>query len=97
MKKEMLKKMQMPKKPMAEEEAEMDLGLEMGDMEDMPMEPEMPMPEGEEEMAEGEISPLADLGDEEIINELKSRGLSLDDIKAMFKEEAPEEAEEEMV
>ena len=84
MKKEMLKKMEMPKKPMAEQEADADM-MELG-LEDLPAE-DMEMSEGEEmaeEPVEGELDMISD---EDLISEFKKRGLSLD------AEEMPEEDE----
>lgn len=69
--KDTLGKLKMPEKPMAESEAEMDLGMEAGE-EEMPMEDEV-MPEGEMMMDE---EGLAIYSDEELLEELKLRGLS---------------------
>ena len=76
--KDMLGKLGMPKKPMADMEAEQDLMLE----EDMGMGEEGDeLLEGEpldEELPE-ELSPLDDLADDDLIAEMKKRGLSLED------------------
>ena len=66
-----LKNMGMPKKPMAEEELDADLmGEEL---------------EGETELEEGapleEESPLADIADEDLINEAMMRGLLPEDFE----------------
>jgi len=80
MKKELMKKMAMPSKKAPEMEAELDLeGLSLDD-EPMPED----MAEGEEDLLAGEEMPegnemLADIADEELLAEVKARGLSLED------------------
>ena len=93
-----LKDMDMPKKPMGAEEAEMDLAMELGEEEPMLEEDEM-MPEGPEEM--DMESPLADFSDDELMQEMQMRGLMPEgeegeeempeDDMMMAEEEEPEE------
>ncbi len=95
---EQLKKIKMPAKPMGAKEAEMDLDMELGEMGEE--KPEMPIPgmEKEEEEEElGEMGPeqegedmFKDIDDQMLIEEMKKRGLSLDD------EGKEEPAEDEM-
>ena len=89
---EQLKKIKMPAKPMAEQEAELDIGLEIeGDMPEGGEAPEM-MDEMADDMPEemaGEDM-MADLDDDMIIEEMLKRGLTL---PAEGKEEE-EDAEE---
>lgn len=76
-----LKSMKMPSKPMAEEDVEMDLSLE-----EMPEDEEMPMGE---ETPEEEMNELDIYSDEELIEEMKKRGLM--EGEEMPEEEMPEE------
>jgi len=69
-----LSKMSMPKKPLAEEEADMDLGLELPE-DDM----EMPMEDDMEGLDMEGADILEDVDDMLLIEEMKKRGLSLDD------------------
>jgi hypothetical protein len=86
---EQLKKIKMPAKPMAEQEADLDIDLELEDM------PAGEAPEMTDDMPE-EISEsddmMADLDDDMIIEEMLKRGLTLpaEDM------EAEEEGEEDM-
>lgn len=75
--KDQLKKLGMPKMPMAEQEAEMDLGME--EMDEMGAEKEM----SEEEMVMDEMKEegLASFSDAELLDELKLRGLSMNDLE----------------
>ena len=72
-----LNKMKMPAKPMAEQEAGADMDMAMADM---PMEDEAAM-EGEpmdQEMAEaGAGDMLADISDDDLMAEIKKRGLQM--------------------
>lgn len=86
------KKMSMPSKKVEEKEAEMDmdmLGEDLGMSEDM-------------DMAEAGMSEMADLemiADEELLAEVKKRGLSLEDMPETEEEselEMPIEDEEEL-
>ncbi len=73
---ESLKKLKMPEKKVADQEALMDLeglGEEEAEM-PVPEEGEEMMAE-EEESVESEASPLVDISDEDLIAELKKRGL----------------------
>jgi hypothetical protein len=96
MKKEMLKKMAMPSKKAPEMEAEMDLeGLSLDD-EPMPED----MAEGEEDLLDGEEAApsnemLADVSDDELLEEIKARGLSLDSEEDMSEEDEMAEGEME--
>lgn len=69
-----LKGMKMPSKPMAEKEAAEDLDLESLEA----AAPEAEMVEGEGEMGMEMESALMDISDEELLAEVKARGLSLD-------------------
>lgn len=89
-----LKKMKMPKKPSEMEMGE-EYGMEMEESEEKP-EMEMELSELEEvapEMEAPESSMLADIPDEELMAELKKRGLS----SKMKMEEEESEEEEELV
>ncbi len=80
-----LKDLKMPKRPMAEEEVDMDLELEeLGAGEELPEE------EGLEEMPDMEevAGNLDEYSDDELLDEMKKRGLMPDD-------EMPEEEDEE--
>jgi len=83
-----LKNLQMPSRSMADEEVEMDLGMEdLGEGEEL-------LEEGEdllEEGAEGEVSMLEEFSDEELLEELKLRGLTEGE------EEEGEELDEELM
>lgn len=85
LKKDLLKKMQMPAKkadPMlAMDEKEMDLGSEAAPGDEMPME-DMPA-------APVEAGALADIPDEDLIAEMKKRGLSMEQEEAMEGEDMP--------
>jgi len=96
MKKELMKKMAMPSKKAPEIEADMD--LESLSLDDEPSEADMEM-EGEEDLLAGEEAApsnemLADIADEELLAEVKARGLSLepsDEEEMENEEEMPEE------
>lgn len=82
-----LKNLKMPGKPMAEEEALMDLDMLGGEEmpgEEMPEEDDMMLEEGG-----AELGMLDDISDEELIAEMQKRAL------AMPEEEMLEEGEEE--
>lgn len=83
-----LKDLQMPKKPMAEEEVDMDLAMEdLGELEgeELPEEAELE----EMEMEEGEDM-FQEYSDEELLAELQKRGL-IDADADMNEDEMPEE------
>lgn len=83
-----LKELKMPSKSMAEEEVEMD--LEMADLADEDMVAEEDMPADEE-------SPLAMYSDEEILEEMKKRGLMMAEEDEQEMPEDTEVPEEEQV
>jgi len=91
MKKELMK-LAMPSKKAPEMEAGMDLeGLSLDDESDMEegmAEEDMAM--DMEDSGDGKASPLADIADEELLAEVKARGLSLED------ESSEADAEEDM-
>ena len=85
---EQLKKIKMPAKPMAEQEADLDIDLELESPEgDMPVDN---MPQDDEMMmtAEGDDM-LMDIEDDKLIEEMVKRGLKLPDAEG--------EPEEDMV
>jgi len=94
-----LKKLKMPGKPMGAKDAEMDLEMMLADAapEAMPDEEEeeedADMIESDE-MGESE-SMLADISDDELMQEMEMRGLSMDDMKKAPEPEELEEEEEE--
>ncbi len=88
--KDKLKEMKMPGKPMAEEELDLDLAMddELSMDEEMPEDMEMMEDEEGEDM---EMSPLEDISDEDLMEEMKKRGLMPDEEI----EEEPEIEEDE--
>jgi hypothetical protein len=97
-KKELMKKMAMPSKKAPEIEADMD--LESLSLDDEPSEADMEM-EGEEDLLAGEEAApsnemLADIADEELLAEVKLRGLSLEDLSETGADEEEDMAEGEM-
>lgn len=90
-----LSKLKMPMKKDPEEEmdlGELDLDEDMEVGEEEPLADEMEMMEGEEDV---EQSPAAALSDDELLAELKKRGLEKSMAEGEEEEEEEEEAEEE--
>lgn len=91
--KDKLKDMKMPK-GMAEEELDLDMAMddELSMDEEMPEDMEMMEDEEGEDM---EMSPLEDISDEDLMEEMKKRGLMPDEEIEMEEEEESEIEEDE--
>lgn len=91
-----LREKKMPAKPMKEMEADEELALDMpmSDEEAGDMEAEEDMLSMDEESIEA--GPLDDASDDELIEEMKKRGLSMDMAEEPADEEIVEESEEEI-
>lgn len=90
---EQLKSLKMPKQKMAEDEAALDLDMIGSEEEPMPAEGE-DMPEGDMPEVSPASEMLSDVSDDELLAELKKRGLVDEGTDAPEAPEAPEEMEE---
>ena len=89
-----LKKLGMPKRPMAEEDAGMDFEMELGAEDEEMMDEEAG--DEEEMMMDEEVDLFEDIEDDMLIEEMKKRGLAMPEEEEMEDEEEMGEDELDM-